>query len=292
MSRLFQQMQESGATSAVSAAVPSTVPELLGLLHRETQTTRDATLAPLLSCQRVELRPLNLPILTASDSDAATHSAFESYRSLRTKITRLQASQGIRSIAITSAVAGEGKTISALNLAISFAQLGTQRILLVDGDIRTEGLSKLAGISGRPGLGEVLNGGCEFANAVLSTSIPELYAVGAGEPTSVASDLFAASRWKEFIAWCNETFNMVIVDCPPILGLADFDLISAACDGTVVIVRAHKTKREMLTTVAKHLEGKKVLGIVLNGEEHRHANYYGYYYYAQHKGQTTNTSKK
>jgi capsular exopolysaccharide synthesis family protein len=227
---------------------------------------------------------MGLPILLANDSEAASHSASESYRSLRTKITRLQASQGIRSIAITSAVAGEGKTISALNLAISLAQLGTQRILLVDGDIRTEGLSNLAGISDRPGLGEVLKGQCEFASAVLSTNIPELYAVGAGEPTRMASDLFAASRWKEFIAWCNETFNMVIVDCPPILGLADFDLISAACDGVAVVVRAHKTKRDMLVEIGKHLEGKKVLGIILNGEEHRHSNYYGYYYYTRNKG--------
>ncbi len=285
MSRLFQQMQESEATAAAGAAAAATVPDLLSLLHREAQATRNATLTPLLQCQQVELSPMGLPILVANDSDVAAQGACESYRSLRTKITRLQASQGIRSIAITSAVAGEGKTISALNLAISLAQLGTQRILLVDGDIRTEGLSRLAGVSARPGLGEVLNGRCEFPNAVLSTNIPELYVVGAGEPTSVASDLFAASRWKEFIAWCNETFNMVIVDCPPILGLADFDLISAACDGVLVVVRAHKTKREMLIGMGKHLEGKKVLGIILNGEEHRHANY-GYYYYSRQKGVT------
>ncbi len=281
MSKLFQQMQESAGATPVGAAGSPIVPGLLSLLQKETQATRDATLTPLLRCKQVELRPMELPILVANNSDAATHGAFESYRSLRTKITRLQASKGIRSIAITSAMAGEGKTISALNLAISLAQLGTQRILIVDGDIRTEGLSKLAGISARPGLGEVLKGECEFPSAVLSTNIPELYAVGAGEPTSLASDLFAAARWKEFIAWCNETFNMVIVDCPPILGLADFDLISAACDGAVVVVRAHRTKRDMLVTVGKHLEGKQVLGIILNGEEHRHKDYYGYYYYAR-----------
>jgi capsular exopolysaccharide synthesis family protein len=268
----------------VDTASTPNVPDLLSLIHRDTQTTRDATLAPLLKCQRVELRQLGLPILITSNSDAATHSAFESYRSLRTKIIRLQASQGIRSVAISSAVAGEGKTISALNLAISLAQLGTQRVLIVDGDIRTAGLSNLTGVTGRPGLGEVLKGQSEFAKAVVSTNISELYAVGAGEPTSLASDLYAAARWKEFIAWCNETFNMVIVDCPPVLGLADFDLISAACDSVVLVVRAHKTKRDMLVSIAKHIEGKKVLGVILNGEEHRHANYYGYYYYAQSRG--------
>jgi Mrp family chromosome partitioning ATPase len=74
---------------------------------------------------------------------------------------------------------------------------------------------------------------------------------------------------------------MVVVDCSPILGLADFDLISAACDGVMIVVRARRTKRETVHEIGQHLQGKKVLGILLNGQEKRQSNYYGYRYYSR-----------
>ena len=283
MSKLFREMQEAAADSNSSSVATMAMTELLTAVRADTQATRAATSTPLLECESVTLLPMDRPILLCSSEDVATHHAFESYRSLRTKITRLQSSQGIRSLAVSSAVAGEGKTVSAFNLAISLSQLETQRVLLIDGDIRTAGLSQVAGISDKPGLSEILNGHSSFSKAVLSTNIPRLYMVGAGERTSGAADLFACSKWKEFVGWCNEIFDMVVVDCPPILGLADFDLISAVCDGVMIVVRARRTKRETLTEMSQHLQGKKVLGIVLNGQEKRQSNYYGYRYYSPAK---------
>ena len=283
MSKLFREMQEAAPSKAGASVATMAMTELLTTIKAETQATRAVTSAPLLECQNVTLRTMERPILLSSSEDVATHNAFEAYRSLRTKITRLQSSQGIRSLAVSSAVAGEGKTVSAFNLAISLSQLETQRVLLIDGDIRTAGLSTVAGVSDKMGLSEVLHGQCEFSNAVLATNLPRLYMVSAGEPTSGAADLFACSKWKEFVGWCNEIFDMVVVDCPPILGLADFDLISAACDGVMIVVRARRTKRETLTEMSQHLQGKKVLGVVLNGQEKRQSNYYGYHYYSRAK---------
>jgi capsular exopolysaccharide synthesis family protein len=281
MSKLFREMQEVGTSATTDSANAVALTELLHTVHAETQATRAATSTPLLGCQSVNLLPMKRPILLSGDESTATHTAFESYRSLRTKITRLQSSQGIRSLAISSAIAGEGKTVSAINLAISLSQLETQRVLLVDGDIRTAGLSGVMGVTDKPGLSEFLQGKCQFTNGVLSTNLPRLYVVGAGALTSAASDLFSNTKWKEFIGWCNEIFDMVVVDCPPILGLADFDLISASTDGVMIVVRAHKTKRETLSDLGQHLQGKKVLGIILNGEEKRKNNYYGYHHYSR-----------
>ena len=280
MSKLFREMQETTG-GAAPPTVSAALTELLTAVQTDTEITRKATSTPLIGCQTVSLPELKRPILSTAEEDSTTHTAFESYRSLRTKITRLQSAQGIRSLVISSAVSGEGKTVSALNLAISLAQLETQRVLLVDGDIRTAGMSSVAGVAEKRGLSEFLQGNCTFEKAVLATNIARLYMVSAGEPTSAASDLFACAKWKEFIGRCNEVFDMVIVDCPPILGLADFDLISSTCDGVLIVVRARKTKRETLTEISQHLQGKKVVGVVLNGQEKRPSAYYGYHYYSR-----------
>jgi protein-tyrosine kinase len=282
MSKLFREMQETARNAAAGrTATAVALTELMNTVQAETEVTRKATSMPLANCQTVALPSMPPPILLSGDEDPTTHSAHESYRSLRTKISRLQSSQGVRSLAISSAVAGEGKTVSALNLAISLAQLESQRVLLVDGDIRTGGLSGVVGLTERVGLSELLQGQCTLDKAVVATDVPRLYLAGAGELTSAASDLFAGAKWKEFIGWCNEIFDMVVVDCPPILGLADFDLISAACDSVIIVVRARRTKRETLAEIGQHLQGKKVLGVVLNGQEKRHPNYYGYHYYTR-----------
>jgi capsular exopolysaccharide synthesis family protein len=284
MSKLFREMQEAESHSVERPATSAALAELLTVVGAEAQTARQAISAPLLNCESVQIAPMHRPVLLAADEHPSTHVAFESYRALRTKLTRFQSTQGIRSVVVSSAVSGEGKTTSAVNLAMSMAQLETQRVLLIDGDIRTAGLSGLMGLADKKGLSEVLAGSVGFDQVVLSTNIPRLFTVTAGELLSAASDLFAGSRWKEFIGYCNEIFDMVIVDCPPILGLADFDLISSACDGVLIVVRARKTKRETLTEMTQHLQAKKVLGIVLNGQERRPTNYYGSYYYSRAKG--------
>ena len=284
MSKLFREMQEAERHSLERPVNSAALEELLTVVGAEAQAAREATSAPLQNCEQIALLPMTRPVLLNTAEETSTHSAFESYRALRTKLIRFQAAKGVRSVVVSSAVAGEGKTVSALNLAMSLAQLETQRVLLVDGDLRTTGLSSRTGIAHRPGLAEVLAGSTSFHDAVVATNIPRLFAVSAGELLTAASDLFAGAKWKEFVGYCNESFDMVIVDGPPILGLADFDLISAACDGVLVVVRARKTRRETLTEIVPHLQGKKVLGIVLNGQERRRSNYYGYYRYSRGKG--------
>jgi capsular exopolysaccharide synthesis family protein len=193
-----------------------------------------------------------------------------------------QSTQGVRSVMVSSAIPGEGKSVSALNLALSLAQLETQRVLLIDGDIRTAGLSGVLGIADKAGLADVLSGHAKFTDVLRSTDIPRLYVAGAGQLSGAAADLFAGSRWPDFIGCGNELFDMVVVDTPPILGLADFELISAGCDGILIVVRARKTKRDVLTEIGQHLDGKRVLGVILNGQKQQAKRYgYGYYYYGR-----------
>jgi len=285
VSKLFHDMQDAARRSAERPADSPALAQLLEAVGGDTETARQATSAALQGCRQLELPPLKRPFLAAGDETPSTHGAFEAYRALRTKLVRFQSAEGIRSVVVTSAEAGEGKTVSVLNLGLSLAQLPSQRVLLVDADLRTSGLSAVTGAVETPGLAEVLAGRATFEASLLSTNVRNLYMVGAGEPDIPAGDLLAGPKFKDFMGWCNELFSMIIVDCPPMIGLADFDVVSIACDSVLVVVRARRTKREILTSVGPHLEGKKLLGVLLNGQERQHhRTHYGYYYSKVGKG--------
>ncbi len=202
--------------------------------------------------------------------------AEESYRALRTRVLRLQASQGLRSVVVSSAATAEGKTLTSLNLAICCAQLHDVRVLLVDGDIRSRGLTRVFGYPPSPGLAEVLEGKAEPDKAILSTDVSNLYILAAGSTNVPPPELFAGRRWQEFIGWSNESFKLILVDSPPVLHLSDCDLISAACDGVLMVVRANQTRRELLQKAAHQIDAKKLLGVVYNGAENGSASRYPY----------------
>lgn len=191
----------------------------------------------------------------------------EAYRALRTRLMRLRQAQGLRSLVITSAMQGEGKTLTSFNLGLACAQLHGMRILLIDSDIRSSGLSRLLGSPAGPGLSEVLAGECDPAKAILATSSPNLYVMTSGTPSMPPAELLASSRWQGLMAWCSESFRLVVVDAPPVLDLSDVELISAGCDGIVMVVRAKQTRRDVLEKSATHLDAKKLLGVVYNGAD-------------------------
>jgi len=218
------------------------------------------------SCRKIRLMgSATVPLLASNGEQGEL--AKDAYRALRTRLMRLQGMQGSRSIVVTSSIQGEGKTFTSLNLAVCCAQRSELRVLLVDADLRTRGLSGMIGYPSGPGLGEMLAGQVGFEEAICSTDLPNLYTVAAGSSAIPSPELFANSRWKEFIGWASESFKMILVDSPPILPLADFELLSHSCDGVLLVVRANNTQRETLQKAARHVESKKILGIVFNADE-------------------------
>jgi protein-tyrosine kinase len=197
----------------------------------------------------------------------------EAYRALRTRLLRLRSAQGLRSIVITSSVQGEGKTLTSLNLAMCCSQLHDMRVLLVETDIRSHGLTRLIDSPAGPGLSGVLAGTCTAEKAIFSTDQPNLYILPGGTPTIPPAELLASRRFQEFMAWSTENFKLVLLDAPPVLNLADVEIITAACDGVLVVVRAQKTRRDVLQKSASQLDPKKLLGVVYNAAEGRHHRY-------------------
>jgi len=212
-----------------------------------------------------------------------TPPALEAYRTFRTRLLRLQARRHFRTLAISSAAQGDGKTLTAFNLALCCAELPQFPILLVDGDLRTRGVSRLVGLDGSPGLAEVLEGRLSPEKSVLATDIPNFHVMPSGDALKSPPELFSGPSWKQFVVWCQENFKLVIVDSPPVLPLADFDLISAACEGVLLVVRARATDREAFQRVLAHVDGTRLLGVALNSVARSDHKAYEYYYYASKK---------
>lgn len=208
--------------------------------------------------------------------------ALEAYRSFRTRILRLQARRQFRTVAVTSAAKGDGKTLTSTNLALCCAQLPQFPVLLIDGDLRTHGAGRCLGYDDGPGLSEVLAGRVAREAAVVATDISNLHFVSAGDVDKNPPELFSGAPWKEFISWCKENFKLVLVDCPPAFPLADFELISASCDGIVIIARARATNKDALERVLAQVDSHKLLGVSLNSVASYDHSYY-YYDYGDNK---------
>jgi tyrosine-protein kinase Etk/Wzc len=283
VSKLLDDMQEAAKERVERPLANAAMSQLFDLVDQGGPLIQQPARGRLEACRKLELPKLARPVLLPQHETDSTHAAFEAFRSLRTKLMRFQSTQGVRSVVVSSANMKEGKTLSTLNLGLCLSQLDNASVLMIDADVRSAGLSSLLGFSGELGLADVLSGKASFESVLVTTNIPGLHFVGAGEPQAPASNLFIGSRWRDFVGWCNETFTLVIVDAPPILGLADFDVISAGCDGVLIVVRAQKTRRDLFAKLKDDLEGKKVLGILLNGKELRSGNKYScgkdrYYY--------------
>jgi capsular exopolysaccharide synthesis family protein len=199
--------------------------------------------------------------------DDSLSAALETYRGLRAKLMRAQAKSDLRSIVITSSLPGEGKTLTTMNLGLCYAQLPQQRVLVIDGDMRTRGLTSMLDHPSSPGLAEILSGDVAPDEAIVATNQKNLFILPAGTVSSPSPELFTGTRWKEFLGQCSEMFKVILIDTPPIQPLADFELISAACDGIVMLVRAHHGQRKTLRKMASSLDTKKLLGVVFNATD-------------------------
>src|SRR5215469_5872842 len=281
MSKFFNETQKAQDWSALDSkskkldlsSVIEAIQEPLGLLKQAKENG-------LANCRKIRLPESSESPALYSRNDF-TGVAAESYRTLRTRLLRMQSQRGMRSIVVSSAVPGEGKSITTLNLAICCSQLPNLRLLAVDGDLRTGGLSSLLSHLPSPGLGEILAGEASYEAAVLATDIPNFYVLGAGAAITPASGLFEGERLKGFIDWATENFDLILVDSPPMLPLADFEQIAAACDGILIVVRALHAQRDSLNKASRMVDAKKLVGVVLNASplnlKDVAYNYYGGY---------------
>ncbi len=281
MSKFFNETQKANQWAQQNLANQDTdVRQMLESLKQRPASECQSADVSLSQCRQVHVGNGNAPRLILHQDESST-AALEAYRGLRTRLMRAQAKTSLKSIAITSSLPGEGKTLTTMNLGLCYAQLPQQRVLIIDADLRTCGLTSMLDQPSTPGLAEVLAGEVTPDEAILATNQKNLFVLPAGTVSSSPPELFTGTRWQEFLNHCSELFKVILVDTPPLLPLTDFELISAGCDGIVMVVRAHHGRREMLQNTARALDTKKLLGVVFNATEVGVKDYYGYGYGAK-----------
>jgi protein-tyrosine kinase len=201
--------------------------------------------------------------LTAPASAAA-----EQYRSLYYRLERLREMRPLKVVALTSALPGEGKTVTTVNLALAAARANPDRsILLIDADLRRSQVGEYLGIRSRPGLAELVAGDCEVGDAVRRFKSTRLAIIPAGGVPEEPAYLLAGNRMKSLMHAMREGFDEVYIDLPPILPFADASILACQSDGVVMVVRAHVTSQKRVTEAVEQLAGAPLLGCVLNGVE-------------------------
>ena len=225
------------------------------------------------------------PVLQESDlvtlSDARSSGA-EAYRTLRTNILFSAAVRSVSRIVVTSPGPEEGKSTTAANLAIAFAQQG-HRVLLIDCDLRRARIHKIFDETNLPGLTSVLAGAEPLAAAIRQSRVPGLNILPSGPLPPNPAELLGSTQMTELLDTLSVNYDMLILDTPPLLAASDAAIVSRIVDGALVVVRAGWTEKSALQTAIQQLAtvGARVLGTVLNdpdAEVPKYARYYGYYY--------------
>jgi capsular exopolysaccharide synthesis family protein len=207
-------------------------------------------------------------------------SVAEAARTIRTNLMFMNPDQPYRSVLVTSAAPGEGKTTVACSLAISLAQ-GGQKVCIVDCDLRRPRLHRIFERVGDAGLTNVLVGEAKIAEVALPTVVNNLSCVPSGPIPPNPGDVLHSERFRAVLRELLETFDRVIIDSPPLVAVTDSAILSTLVDGTVFVVRAFTTSRNTSRQGLRALSDvdAPIVGAVLNAVDMRKHDYSYYQYY-------------
>lgn len=194
--------------------------------------------------------------------------AGERYQGLRLKLEQLRQRQGQRVFAITSPGAGDGKTLTSINLAGVLASEPGARILLIDADLRRSSVGLKFGIeAGTPGLADVIGGGKKaFTDLVQRPEPCRFDILPAGASSLTIQDLFRSPRLAELLNEARKQYDVVLLDTPPLVPVFDAAVLARLVDSVIMVVAADRTPRKMLAAALDLLDPSKVAGIVFNND--------------------------
>ncbi len=238
-----------------------------------------------------DIEPVWTPGLEAIESDspdrgnlsplfvAATHptsSAAEQYRLLRTRVEGRDRGRRAQLLLVTSPGAGDGKTTTSANLALTIAQDYSRSVVLVEADLRRPTLAGLCGIAPEQGLVDVLVGAVPLEQALVQLPGQNLFVLPAGQATSRSTELLGSSMMARLIDTLRTRFDRIVVDSPPVT-LADTHVLARLADGVLIVVRAGVTSRPALEHALEGVERERITGLVLNDVDLSVGTYPGAY---------------
>lgn len=202
----------------------------------------------------------------------------ESYRTIRTAVLLSRAAEPPRTLLFASGVASEGKTTTAVNTAILFAQMGG-RVLLIDADLRRPAAHRLLQMGNPHGLTELLTGQRNLQDVVRPTPVENLYLISAGALPPNPTELLASQTMRALLADVAQRFDHVLIDSPPVMAVNDPVVLARVADGVVLVVRWQQTSRKVVRRARARLAaaGARILGVVLSQVDTQSGGYPDYY---------------
>jgi succinoglycan biosynthesis transport protein ExoP len=243
----------------------------------ELQDTFDETVLGQIPLAASKDKKDGVPVIRADDD---RHALVESYRNLRSSLLFMTAPKAHpRTLVLSSAIPGDGKSMTSANLAITFARAGS-KVLLVDADLRRGLLHKQFAIPTKPGFAEVLTEQCVWSTAIVQTSVPNLCLLPRGVIPRHPGELFMTPAKEKFIQEVAGLYDFVLFDTPPVMAADDVSNLAPYVDGVIMIIRANYTSGRVARAALDLLYLRKinVLGLVFNGVRPSDGEYFYYKY--------------
>lgn len=193
----------------------------------------------------------------------------EQFRALRNSIQALNPDGAPRSVVVTSAVRGEGKSVATINLALALAEVPGTGVLMIDADLHAPALEQYLDLPRRAGLSELLGGRVGLDRAIRATSAPNVSLLAAGELPVNPTELLGSERIRTVLGQCKQRFSYILIDTPEAGTISDAALLGTQADGVLLVVRLGSTPRHLVEQTYNMLEmmGANVLGTCLTGGE-------------------------
>ena len=216
-----------------------------------------------------------MPVLSPESS----FSMIEAFKAIRTNLIFSLASQNKRMVLLTSALPGEGKTTTSVNLALSMAQTGA-KVLLIDADLRKPMVHKALNLKNDLGLSEVLGGFCKLLKALKYEVAENLDVLTSGAIPPNPAELLSSEAMMAFLDYCKENYDYIFFDTPPVNVVADALALAPLVSGVLLVVKEQKTLHPEFKKAIAGIEfsGTKILGIVLNASQSSIKKGYRYKY--------------
>ena len=281
---------QSSASTAHTADVPGGSALPGGIASRDAGATLGAAGAARVGGYAIyDISPARVePHLVAVSQPRSAYC--EQFRSLRTRILQAGERMQMRAFVITSAGVGEGKTLTALNLAWLLAQTEGMRALIIDSDLRQPCATEYLGIDAPVGLSDVLGGTVKVEDAIVRLNPAGLYLLPGGKARDDVAELLSGPSYARLLTDVRRMFDYIIIDAPPLGIFTDANVLMNRADGALLVVRSGKTRYSMVDKLLDQIPREKLLGVVLNRVEEgidESAYYYQRSYYNRDRALTT-----
>ncbi|MFH1244919.1 MAG: CpsD/CapB family tyrosine-protein kinase [Candidatus Omnitrophota bacterium] len=200
----------------------------------------------------------------------------EQYKIARTNIQRFKQTKNYKTFMISSSINSEGKTVTAVNLALALASdLDDQSVLLIDADMRRGRVGRYLGVEHSPGLSELLKGEAQIDAVLARSSIKNLTLLLCGKTPKNAAELLASRKMGQVIAALKGRFDYILIDTPPVMPLTDACVLGPMVDGAILVIRAARTQRGMVKHTQNRLQqsGTMILGSIMTNVEYHLPQY-------------------